>query len=377
MRWNFLDRLTKVAAEYRTRNDTVGGFTVPGVLLSPGESPRWETIAPLHLQRSDAQGAPDLTTVRTALRKDRLFIRFFCREPEMENVSASPEDAPADVWNRNNVELFLDPAGNRKEYFQIIVSSAGVLLTQKGVPVGSVKRLAPVKIEGLEFHVEKGKDFWTCDLSIPVVSLPGFQKRLVCNFNRSQIGKNGRKLYSWSPFTGRNNHAVLKFGTIEFGAPPVENQVRDGDFSLTFRKNNIYGAWSGGKQTEGQVKYDPASFIRGSRSLRMEIRSGAAWFSVGSDVKLAPGKRYRLSYYVKLDNVVPADQNGGVSVGLWTGRNRWFPKKRLTGTTSWVRQSAEFTMEEKDADSARLNLFMYRCTGAVNFDALVLEEVKK
>ena len=94
-------------------------------------------------------------------------------------------------------------------------------------------------------------------------------------------------------------------------------------------------------------------------------------------MKLAPGKRYRLSYYVKLDNVVPADQNGGVSVGLWTGRNRWFPKKRLTGTTSWVRQSAEFTMEEKDADSARLNLFMYRCTGAVNFDALVLEEVKK
>ena len=376
MRWNFLDRLAKVAAEYRTRNDTVGGFTVPGVLLAPGESPRWETIAPLHLQRSDAQAAPDLTTVRTALRKDRLFIRFFCREPEMENVSASPEDAPADIWNRNNVELFLDPAGNRKEYFQIVVSSAGVLLTQKGTPVGAVKRLAPVKIEGLGFHVKKGKDFWTCDLSIPVASLPGFRDRLVCNFNRSQIGKNGRKLYSWSPFTGRNNHAVLKYGTIGFGAVPVENLVRDGDFSLNFRKDNIFGAWSGGKQAESRVGYDPVSFIRGSRSLRMAIKPGGDWLSVGSGVKLAAGKRYRLSYYVKLDNVVPSDQNGGVSVGLWTGRNRWFPKKRLTGTTSWVRQSSEFTVEEKDAGSARLNLFMYRCTGAANFDALVLEEVK-
>ena len=377
MRWNFLDRIQRASQEYFKLNTR--DFRGDGALIS-GEIPDWDKVPRLYLQRKDGRTSPDLTTVQTALSKEALFIRIFCTEPEPEAVSSSADTVSSAIWKQDNVEIFLNPGCDLKNYFQLIINSAGVLFSQRGVLTGILKKLTPYTVPGIQHQVEKKKNGFLYTVKIPVSSLPGLQKKLVCNFLRNQNKKGKSIPYTWSVFVNKNNHDLHRFGKVEFKTAPAPagNLITDGDFSQNNDRPQMFGAWRSGRMEEGtDVRYDTGTFISGFRSLQISRkRTSKVSTSVSIPVKLKKNQRYRLSFYVKLDRVTAMGKNGGVNVGVWTGVNRWCPENRLTGTTPWLKQSMEFVTNDKDKLQGKLNLFMYQCTGTANFDRLVLEEIK-
>ncbi len=97
----------------------------------------------------------------------------------------------------------------------------------------------------------------------------------------------------------------------------------------------------------------------------------------GGKSSLKPGRRYRLSYCVRLENVKPVKLNGGVNVSVWAGMNFWMPQVPFSGTQDRTYQSFEFTA---GADSitkgpSLLRLRLVNATGDAWFDNVRIEEV--
>ena len=98
---------------------------------------------------------------------------------------------------------------------------------------------------------------------------------------------------------------------------------------------------------------------------------------------LKPNTRYRLSYFIKTENVEPRKMSwggsGGVSVNIWDDHNAWYPSRNFfTGTMGWIFQSFEFTSGPNTNDEKNrsyLLLHLLEATGTVWFDDVRLEEI--
>ena len=89
--------------------------------------------------------------------------------------------------------------------------------------------------------------------------------------------------------------------------------------------------------------------------------------------KYEPGRRYRVSFFVRLTDVV-SHGNGGVGVRVWHDRNEWFPRNRITGTTGWIHQEYFFTAGAKSADfDSQFAIHLWNATGTVDWADFRLE----
>ena len=94
---------------------------------------------------------------------------------------------------------------------------------------------------------------------------------------------------------------------------------------------------------------------------------------------LKPSTRYRLSYFLKLENVVSVGKRGGVYGNVYAGGNLWFPKfEGHKGTTDWMYQSFEFTTSPETGvkHKSYISLRILNATGTAWFDDVRLEELQ-
>jgi hypothetical protein len=90
--------------------------------------------------------------------------------------------------------------------------------------------------------------------------------------------------------------------------------------------------------------------------------------------KYKAGVKYRISYFVRLNNVVSGGKGGGVGVRIWCDHNQWFPKNRLTGSTGWIHQEFYFTAGEKSANfDSQFTIYLWNATGSVDYADLRIE----
>ena len=114
------------------------------------------------------------------------------------------------------------------------------------------------------------------------------------------------------------------------------------------------------------------------RGWRLTWRVNALQFLEGRRA-LKPATRYRLSYCVKLENVVPLTGRGGVAAAVidGTGTTRFFPERKLRGTMPWIRQS--FVFETGSAQNwkgrPQIRLAISAASGEARFDDILLEEL--
>ena len=97
------------------------------------------------------------------------------------------------------------------------------------------------------------------------------------------------------------------------------------------------------------------------------------------------GKRYRISWFVKCDNVVPDKGGCGQYAYFRCGRSfaedsiRMPAAGRLTGTFDWKHQAIEFTRAENTKDESRfsrpISFNNLGCTGTVSIRDIVVEEI--
>ena len=166
--------------------------------------------------------------------------------------------------------------------------------------------------------------------------------------------------------------------------PGMTNVLRNG------RLEKGMSGWIRNKGELNETSWTPDGFggagaIKvSSRDMSTEISPKTFWRIYSTQVlgdRLKPSTRYRLSYFVKLDNVVTTRRRGGVTVALLYGNGNCslFPKTRLSGTMPWVRQCFEFTTPDADSINGKrphdIRLLMTEAYGTVWFSDVRLDDL--
>lgn len=378
MRWNFLERLRRASDEYFTQASAPRHFNGKGSVFAT-EKTQWEKVRPLYLQRLDGKEKYE-SSFKAVLTPEFLKFRIECYEPAPQKVTASPLDPPSSLWDRNGIELFINPSCDRKNYYHLMLSSAKVQLLAAYKMTGRNYMPSQAKLPGMTASVTTLPGKFIYEIAFKRGDLPGFDgKQLVCNVIRNQKKKDFSARYSWSPFLGKGNHDLLNSGILKFLSAPAHDLLRDGDFTGPQKGRNVFGDWITNWNIPAgcSIAHDDSTFISGFRSLRITSSPDIKWFQISNTVDLEPGTRYRLSYFVKLSNVKGNERESGFCVNLWSDRNRWFPATKLTGTTPWIRQSFEFTTASDEKRRFKIKPFMHSCSGSVNIDCISLEKIGK
>ena len=398
IRSNFLDALVRNAREYNAKKGAIadlifnvkdipvgGKITLDGKL----DDPAWKNSAVILLSPFNQGKMPVKTTVRGLKDKDYIYFAFDCEEPEMKNIIASKRDNDdPNIWRDSSVEIFLNPSGDRKKYYQILVNAAGSVSDLQNDKIGSGSGPADWtwNSDAIAKTVrEDGR--WTMEIAIPVKKLPGFnQEGFPANFNRNRILDKGNDyitLYTWSPFLRNGFHDLQNFGSLRFGEIKEEISILDnGDFSAPVQ-GRMMGQWYGDQAKDmkpGQsFSIDKETSVKGGQSLKLTNQGPVKIDVVQYLPQMKPNTKYRVSCYVRTENITPVAKPGGACIRVFSDENHFFPAANwYTGTMPWEKCSFEFTSGPNSNIKSKsyLGLNIINADGAAWFDDVKLSEIK-
>ena len=149
---------------------------------------------------------------------------------------------------------------------------------------------------------------------------------------------------------------------------------------------------------DAKVLVDSGSDWKGWSLTKDSVREGTALkvtsteknmyvgFTLKGEAALKPNTTYRLSYFVKTENLKRLGSGGGACMEVEQFGAKYTAKRKPEGnfwhdTMDWIHQSMEFTTNDDVAKhpgyKASLWLRIFNCTGSAWFDGVRLEEVKK
>ena len=216
--------------ESRQYHDGTG--RTPVLALKVGDDPKvdgrldddvWQRAAPAGFRRALDREHPDPTYPTTVqavwtTRGVTLGFRMADADPgKLVMVRKAHDDAS--LWWDDNVELFLDPAGQRAGFYQWIVSAAGTTYD------GSFAQGGQWNPEGVRAASYVGKEFWSCEIFIPYGVFRGegiaahpaqlSGKTWYGNFTRHRVSAPAEMQRLNTTFEG-SNHNMVAFGPIRF-----------------------------------------------------------------------------------------------------------------------------------------------------------------
>lgn len=169
-----------------------------------------------------APGKPkQATTAYVLCDEANLYLAVRCETPDPERLICRKTKHDDNVWEDECVEIFLDPRGSRtKEYFHIIVNSAGI--TQDAFAT-DVSWNPALSVAGGK---EKGKA-WTVELQISLNDLALKGEKLANGWSLN-LNRSARKFdrpeecedTAWSPTRGNSSHVPEMFGHLWLDAMP-------------------------------------------------------------------------------------------------------------------------------------------------------------
>jgi hypothetical protein len=339
---------------------------------------------------------PDLvdTTVRAELNADNLVINFDCQEPQFADTVAMKRthDDP-DIWRDNSVEIFLNPSGDRKRYYQLIINSAGSLSDIRYEKIGRASQHDYSWNSDAAVSVNKTDSGFQVRVSIPRRTLPELQADgFPANFCRSRIlgsSTTHHSLYIWSQFAS-GFHDLENFGTMGPGGKEI---LLDGGFDKVpfmkssgrhwgFMENGVFRGWVTNPQVPEvfHCELDEQVYFSLPRSMRITSHT-AAGASIGQYLTglLKPDTKYLISAQVKLENVEKLKPSAsGFCINLWDTANRWFPQHNwLDGTMDWTYLSFVHTTPPAIPPDGRsyLQMRLMNCSGTAWIDNVSIEEL--
>lgn len=123
----------------------------------------------------DEVGKPVPKTVQTQVwllyDDEKLYIAAKMLEPAMAELQATVSEHDGNVWQDDDLEIFLDP-GKKKDasdYFQMAVNAAGAMADQRGAP--DVSGDVAWDCKGCTVKAGKGENFWAIEMAIPFKAL--------------------------------------------------------------------------------------------------------------------------------------------------------------------------------------------------------------
>ena len=165
-------------------------------------------------------------------------------------------------------------------------------------------------------------------------------------------------------------------------ASKAKNLIGNGDFSAP-KKGRQMGPWFGVRKP-GVIELDDKVFTSAPYSMRIVPNTNevttAVFFFRDDDKKptMKPGRKYRLSYCIKIEDLRPAVMHGGAGITIWDDKNIWIPVgSPFSGTQDWTYQTHEFTAGPNTGVSKTPYIYLRvgKATGTVWFDDVRLEEL--
>ena len=403
IRKHFLDGMLKQSKAYLEANRQFEPIRAPLKELTDGESitidgkldePVWQKTVPQKLQalNREINGSYPDTFVRVTEDRENFYVSFECREPDHTILEKTPERAHdnMEIWSDNTLEVFLNPANEKTKYYQILINSAGSMSDLAAQRIGSESIGDKGWESGVIFAIGDTPGTWILEMAIPKKNMPGIESgNIRANFCRTRPAS-PMEHSVWGPFLKKFND-LKGFGILVRG-DMEKNLLRDGDFSMPGTpvlraggsKITDFGAWAWpGNQPEGSVGFDEDSFVTGTRSLKLKLdKPGIVYIqNLVSDLK--PDTRYRISFFMKTESVVPSGVKRGafLRVSARTGEtafvNQFLPLQGIVGTKGWFRQNFEFkTSPAPWHKNVYVAPSLIYASGTVWFDDIRLEEIK-
>ena len=156
---------------------------------------------------ADGSGLPErATSVWAASDADSLYLAFRCQKKPGDKLKKTVTKRDGTVWADDDVEVFLNPQGDRGNYYQFAVNALGTRYDSHGTDASwSAEWLA---------RARDGTDAWTVEIAIPITALPidlTVGRAWCANFGRADTL--ARQASAWScPFGGF--HSPARFGNL-------------------------------------------------------------------------------------------------------------------------------------------------------------------
>jgi len=209
------------------------------------DDPVWQQVSECGVLTNTVDGTPG--SLRTSFKVchdwRNLYIAFDCQDPDVWS-QFTKRDQP--LWEADVVEVFIDPKGERKHYYEFELSPRnvvwdGYITNPKGKQEGIIPDSSwncagfrtGVKVRGT-LNRRNDRDLgWTAEMAIPSECLVGRKagpgEFWQVNFYRIEAkSKKKIELLAWSPTRQPYFHVPARFGRLVFWAhePPGALRAR-------------------------------------------------------------------------------------------------------------------------------------------------------
>lgn len=372
IRREMLGPIKAAAEKFKSAREMMNSwqFAVPGVI---GLRPYKGDVCDVTTHIRVSENAADFTFV------------FDCEEPLMKHIKADCKGLDnKDNFMDSCVELFLNPSGNRKNYYHIVVNTNGSVADAawKRHGKGDYKWNSHCKV-----NIVKQEKGFKITLVLPKKSIGKYNTAgFPVNFARHRAvkGTEARKVkeiyYQWSPVSGRSFHATERWGVMKLGTQKTENLLKDGSFEVEKIRLPYYvgkwGLWGSEGYKVKRVDVDKKVFMTGTASLHLTNKLKQR-ISAGQKFKgMKPDTRYRLSFFMRTRNLTgPLGAGGYFSMGK---KQFACPTIRVSGNTDWHKRTFEFKTPSyitPETDCV-LGLWIWSAAGEAWYDEVSLTEIK-
>ena len=160
---------TAAPRKQATAAKLTGKLSIDGRL----DEPQWQQ-APVHtgfempLGQANRQPIPEdrQTSFRVLYDADGLYFGIRCAEPNMDQlVAKAGRTHDAAMWSDDDVEIFLDPTGDRTEYYQLAINTDGTQVDLYLIEGGNTGKAG--WSSEWQAAVHKDTDHWSVELRLP------------------------------------------------------------------------------------------------------------------------------------------------------------------------------------------------------------------
>ena len=346
-------------------------ITVDGKLTEP----EWKKARPVCLLGSKWEKVPVQTRVKALYDKDYLYFGIEADEPETAKIIALTTRRPDcnEIWMDSSLEIFLSAESSSPFIYQFIVNAAGA----KSDLRNTLAKVDEKYDSGFQVKtsVVPGK-MYVAEFKIPLKAMPELQGRskLVANFTRHRFLKGMTvkpAFFHWFPKT---RNIAENCGNLLLDAPAPKNMIKIPDFDRGIVHKRFIGSgeWAG----EKPLFLDKEVFLTAGSSVRLDAASPL----LRQSLKLEPGHKYVLSFYVKTEELSPGLRGiirfgGDPAPALYLlGDYRDY----IRGTNNWYRVEKRFTAPKVfgKKHGIFLDFFVSRSKGKCWLDHVELFEVK-
>jgi hypothetical protein len=212
---------------------------IPKTLVAPvidgkiEDDPAWQTALKLKGFVHPVKGTPvsEDTNVMLLWNDDALYVAMFAKDEHLESKYEKHDD---ELWHEDAFEIFLDPGADKKDYYELQVSPAGVVFDsylpeyrQNHNEWSSKMELSVTRKGTIRDHSDKDEG-WAAEIKIPFAPMkasPKIGDEWLANFFRVDFANGKAKYGAWSAPMRGDFHALDMFGRIVFSAGRAERDT--------------------------------------------------------------------------------------------------------------------------------------------------------